>query len=176
VKAEGFAILTDIHEAWQAEPAAEVADVLQIPASLCRQTDLLLAAGRTRRRLGRAAADHPGFRSQLRRSLVSTTYYIERAGFVSGHGFSRAWSLYISEARRAKDTSPRRQPWGIARGNASPGTGRKAALSPRGRACRIRCHASSGMTGIPLGTTLGDGALIAPRCSRPHQPLGRRSR
>jgi 2-dehydro-3-deoxyphosphooctonate aldolase (KDO 8-P synthase) len=49
VKAEGFPILTDIHEAWQAEPAAEVADILQIPAFLCRQTDLLLAAGRTGR-------------------------------------------------------------------------------------------------------------------------------
>jgi 2-dehydro-3-deoxyphosphooctonate aldolase (KDO 8-P synthase) len=49
VKAEGFSILTDIHEAWQAEPAAEVADVLQIPAFLCRQTDLLLAAERTGR-------------------------------------------------------------------------------------------------------------------------------
>jgi 2-dehydro-3-deoxyphosphooctonate aldolase (KDO 8-P synthase) len=49
VKAEGFAILTDIHEAWQAEPAAEVADILQIPAFLCRQTDLLIAAGRTGR-------------------------------------------------------------------------------------------------------------------------------
>ena len=49
VKAEGFPILTDIHEAAQAEPAAEVADILQIPAFLCRQTDLLLAAGRTGR-------------------------------------------------------------------------------------------------------------------------------
>jgi 2-dehydro-3-deoxyphosphooctonate aldolase (KDO 8-P synthase) len=49
VKAEGFSILTDIHEPSQAEPAAEVADVLQIPAFLCRQTDLLLAAGRTGR-------------------------------------------------------------------------------------------------------------------------------
>jgi 2-dehydro-3-deoxyphosphooctonate aldolase (KDO 8-P synthase) len=49
VKAEGYAILTDIHEPWQAEPAAEVADILQIPAFLCRQTDLLLAAGRTGR-------------------------------------------------------------------------------------------------------------------------------
>jgi len=49
VKAEGFPILTDIHETWQAEPAAEVADILQIPAFLCRQTDLLLAAGRTGR-------------------------------------------------------------------------------------------------------------------------------
>lgn len=39
-------ILTDIHESWQAEPTGEVADVLQIPAFLCRQTDLLVAASR----------------------------------------------------------------------------------------------------------------------------------
>jgi 2-dehydro-3-deoxyphosphooctonate aldolase (KDO 8-P synthase) len=49
LKAEGFSILTDIHEPAQAEPAAAVADILQIPAFLCRQTDLLLAAGRTGR-------------------------------------------------------------------------------------------------------------------------------
>lgn len=49
VKAAGFTVLTDIHEPAQAEPAAEVADILQIPAYLCRQTDLLLAAGRTGR-------------------------------------------------------------------------------------------------------------------------------
>jgi 2-dehydro-3-deoxyphosphooctonate aldolase (KDO 8-P synthase) len=49
VKREGFPVLTDIHEPWQAEPAAEVADILQIPAFLCRQTDLLAAAGRTGR-------------------------------------------------------------------------------------------------------------------------------
>ena len=40
-------ICTDIHEAWQAEKAAEVADILQIPAFLCRQTDLLVAAAKT---------------------------------------------------------------------------------------------------------------------------------
>lgn len=44
-----LAILTDIHEVSQAEPAAEVCDVLQIPAFLVRQTDLLLAAGKTGR-------------------------------------------------------------------------------------------------------------------------------
>jgi 2-dehydro-3-deoxyphosphooctonate aldolase (KDO 8-P synthase) len=49
VKAEGIPVLTDIHETFQAEPAAEVADILQIPAYLCRQTDLLVAAGRTGR-------------------------------------------------------------------------------------------------------------------------------
>lgn len=49
LKKKGFAILTDIHETDQVEPAAEVVDILQIPAFLCRQTDLLLAAGRTGR-------------------------------------------------------------------------------------------------------------------------------
>jgi 2-dehydro-3-deoxyphosphooctonate aldolase (KDO 8-P synthase) len=42
-------VLTDIHESWQAKPTAEVADVLQIPAFLCRQTDLLGAAAATGR-------------------------------------------------------------------------------------------------------------------------------
>jgi len=43
----GVPILTDVHDARQCAPAAEVCDVLQIPAFLCRQTDLLLAAGET---------------------------------------------------------------------------------------------------------------------------------
>lgn len=43
----GLRVLTDIHEAWQATPAAQAVDVLQIPAFLCRQTDLLVAAART---------------------------------------------------------------------------------------------------------------------------------
>ena len=45
----GLRVLTDIHEAWQAAPAGEVCDVLQIPAFLCRQTDLLVAAAKTGR-------------------------------------------------------------------------------------------------------------------------------
>ncbi|MBQ6776841.1 MAG: 3-deoxy-8-phosphooctulonate synthase [Paludibacteraceae bacterium] len=45
----GLPILTDVHESWQCAPVAEVADVLQIPAFLSRQTDLLQAAGRTGR-------------------------------------------------------------------------------------------------------------------------------
>lgn len=43
----GLNLLTDIHEAWQAAPAGQVVDVLQIPAFLCRQTDLLVAAAKT---------------------------------------------------------------------------------------------------------------------------------
>ena len=46
-KKYGLRILTDIHESYQAAPVAEVADVLQIPAFLCRQTDLLVAAAKT---------------------------------------------------------------------------------------------------------------------------------
>ncbi len=45
----GYPVLTDIHEPAQAEAAAEAVDILQIPAFLCRQTDLLLAAGLTGR-------------------------------------------------------------------------------------------------------------------------------
>ena len=45
----GLRILTDIHESWQAECVGEVCDVLQIPAFLCRQTDLLIAAAQTGR-------------------------------------------------------------------------------------------------------------------------------
>ena len=50
VKAKyGLRLLTDIHESWQAQPVGEVCDVVQIPAFLCRQTDLLIAAARTGR-------------------------------------------------------------------------------------------------------------------------------
>ncbi len=50
-QATGLPLLTDVHEPAQCGPAAEVCDVLQIPAFLCRQTDLVLAAARTGRAL-----------------------------------------------------------------------------------------------------------------------------
>ena len=43
----GYKLLTDVHESYQVQPVAEVVDVLQIPAFLCRQTDLLVAAAKT---------------------------------------------------------------------------------------------------------------------------------
>lgn len=46
-KTYGLKLLTDIHESYQAKPAGEVVDVIQIPAFLCRQTDLLVAAAKT---------------------------------------------------------------------------------------------------------------------------------
>ena len=47
LRRDGYKVLTDIHEPEQADLAAEAVDILQIPAFLCRQTDLLVAAGRT---------------------------------------------------------------------------------------------------------------------------------
>ncbi|MFA6708545.1 MAG: 3-deoxy-8-phosphooctulonate synthase [Fusobacterium sp.] len=48
VKSEvGVPVITDVHEPWQCEKVAKVVDMLQIPAFLCRQTDLIIAAGKT---------------------------------------------------------------------------------------------------------------------------------
>ena len=47
IRASGIPVLTDVHDAGQAREAASVVDVIQIPAFLCRQTDLLLTAGQT---------------------------------------------------------------------------------------------------------------------------------
>ena len=44
----GYKLITDVHETYQVAPAAEVVNVVQIPAFLCRQTDLLVAAGQTK--------------------------------------------------------------------------------------------------------------------------------
>jgi 2-dehydro-3-deoxyphosphooctonate aldolase (KDO 8-P synthase) len=49
LRAEGYLVLTDVHDVAQVGPAAEAVDILQIPAFLCRQTDLLLEAGRSGR-------------------------------------------------------------------------------------------------------------------------------
>lgn len=43
----GVSVITDVHETWQVEKVAEVADMIQIPAFLCRQTDLLIESART---------------------------------------------------------------------------------------------------------------------------------
>lgn len=47
----GYKLITDIHESYQAEPAGEIMDVLQIPAFLCRQTDLLVAAAKSKAKI-----------------------------------------------------------------------------------------------------------------------------
>jgi 2-dehydro-3-deoxyphosphooctonate aldolase (KDO 8-P synthase) len=87
----GLPVLTDIHEASQAAPVAEVADVIQIPAFLCRQTDLLVAAGCTGRAVNvkkgqwMAPEEMAGAVDKLRRSGASDVAVTER-GTAHGYG------------------------------------------------------------------------------------------
>ena len=92
VKAEtGLPILTDIHEPAQAGVVAETADALQIPAFLCRQTDLLVAAGRTGRPVNvkkgqwMAPEEMAGAVEKLRRSGAADVAITER-GTAHGYG------------------------------------------------------------------------------------------
>ena len=87
----GLRVLTDIHEAWQAGPVAEVADVLQIPAFLCRQTDLIVAAARTGRTVNLkkaqflSAADMRWPLEKARQAGATDVWLTER-GNVFGYG------------------------------------------------------------------------------------------
>lgn len=87
----GLRILTDIHEPHQAAPAGEVVDVLQIPAFLCRQTDLLVAAGRTGRAVNvkkgqwMAPEEMAAAVEKVRASGASDTAVTER-GTIHGYG------------------------------------------------------------------------------------------
>ena len=89
--ATGLPILTDIHEASQAATVADVADVIQIPAFLCRQTDLLVAAGETGRPVNvkkgqwMAPEEMSGAVDKLRRSGASEVAVTER-GTALGYG------------------------------------------------------------------------------------------
>ena len=86
----GLPILTDVHEPDQCEPAAEVADVLQIPAFLCRQTDLIVAAARTGRAVNLkkgqflAPDDAPRAVEKARRAGCERIFVTER-GYTFGY-------------------------------------------------------------------------------------------
>jgi 2-dehydro-3-deoxyphosphooctonate aldolase (KDO 8-P synthase) len=99
VKAEtGLPVLTDIHDADQAAPVAEVADVLQIPAFLCRQTDLLTAAART----GRAVNIKKGqFLAPLdvRHALAKVTSAGNPNVFVTERGTSFGYNNLVVDMR-----------------------------------------------------------------------------
>ena len=87
----GLPLLTDIHEPHQAAPAGEVVDVLQIPAFLCRQTDLLVAAGGTGRAVNvkkgqwMAPEEMTAAVEKVRRSGASDVAVTER-GTIHGYG------------------------------------------------------------------------------------------
>jgi hypothetical protein len=83
-KATGLPVLTDVHEPGHCEIVAEAVDVLQIPAFLCRQTDLLVAAGKT----GRAVNIKKG--SLLRPGICSIRWKRQNLRAMSGISH-RAW-------------------------------------------------------------------------------------
>ncbi len=90
-KESGLPVLTDVHEAGQAAAAAQVADVLQVPAFLCRQTDLLVACGRTGRPVNVKKGQwmHPeGMRGALEkvREGGSTEVAVTERGTFFGYG------------------------------------------------------------------------------------------
>ncbi len=99
VKAEtGAPVLTDIHEPAQAERAAEVADVLQIPAFLSRQTDLIVAAARTGRAInlkkGQFLAPH-----DIRHAIDKVVASGNERVFVTERGFSFGYNNLVVDMR-----------------------------------------------------------------------------
>ncbi len=91
-------ILTDIHDAAQAAPAAEVADVLQIPAFLSRQTDVIVAAART----GRAVNIKKGqflAPDDVRHAVEKVTSQGNRNVFVTERGFSFGYHNLVVDMR-----------------------------------------------------------------------------
>ena len=97
-EAAGVPILTDIHDASQAAPAAEVADVLQIPAFLSRQTDLITAAART----GRAVNLKKGqFLAPLdmRHAIEKVTATGNRKVILTERGFSFGYNNLVVDMR-----------------------------------------------------------------------------
>jgi 2-dehydro-3-deoxyphosphooctonate aldolase (KDO 8-P synthase) len=97
-EAAGVPILTDVHEPAQAAPAAEVADILQIPAFLSRQTDLLTAAART----GRVVNIKKGqFLAPLdmRHAIEKVTAAGNRNVIVTERGFSFGYNNLVVDMR-----------------------------------------------------------------------------
>jgi 2-dehydro-3-deoxyphosphooctonate aldolase (KDO 8-P synthase) len=87
----GLRLLTDIHEAWQAEPVGQVCDVIQIPAFLCRQTDLLVAAARTGRTVNIKKAQFLSGRDmrypvEKARDSGATDVWLTERGNMMGYG------------------------------------------------------------------------------------------
>lgn len=93
----GLPVLTDVHESWQCAPVAEAVDVLQIPAFLCRQTDLLLAAAAT----GRAVNVKKGqFLSPAEMSNVVTKLGSASGGvMVTERGTTFGYNTLVTDMR-----------------------------------------------------------------------------
>ena len=92
----GLRILTDIHESWQAAPVGEVCDILQIPAFLCRQTDLLVAAAKTGRTVNIKKAQFLSgldmrYPVEKARDAGATDVWLTERGNMLGYNNSASW-------------------------------------------------------------------------------------
>jgi 2-dehydro-3-deoxyphosphooctonate aldolase (KDO 8-P synthase) len=94
----GVPILTDIHEASQAAPAAEVADVLQIPAFLSRQTDLIVAAARTGRTINLKKGQFLA-PADMKHAVEKVTASGNPNVFVTERGFSFGYNNLVVDMR-----------------------------------------------------------------------------
>jgi len=94
----GVPILTDIHEPWQAEPVADVAEILQIPAFLSRQTDLIVAAARTGKvvnlKKGQFLAPH-----DIRHAVDKVRASGNERVFVTERGFTFGYNNLVVDMR-----------------------------------------------------------------------------
>ena len=122
----GLRLLTDIHESWQAAPVGEVVDVIQIPAFLCRQTDLLVAAAKTGRTVNIKKAQFlsgEDMRYPYEKACdagAADVWLTERGnsfGYNSGHGL-HALGAASGRRRRQNGRQPR-----IRAGNGARGQG-----------------------------------------------------
>jgi 2-dehydro-3-deoxyphosphooctonate aldolase (KDO 8-P synthase) len=97
-EAAGVPILTDIHDASQAAPVAEVADIIQIPAFLSRQTDLLVAAARTGRAVNIKKGQFlaPG---DMRHAIAKVTAAGNSRVIVTERGFSFGYQNLVVDMR-----------------------------------------------------------------------------
>lgn len=94
----GVPILTDIHEPWQAEPVADVAEILQIPAFLSRQTDLIVAAARSGKvvnlKKGQFLAPH-----DIRHAVDKVRASGNERVFVTERGFTFGYNNLVVDMR-----------------------------------------------------------------------------
>lgn len=96
--AAGVPVLTDVHEPWQCAPVAEVCDVLQIPAFLSRQTDLLVAAARTGRVVNVKKGQFLAPRD-VRHALNKVTESGNPHAFITERGFSFGYNNLVVDMR-----------------------------------------------------------------------------
>jgi 2-dehydro-3-deoxyphosphooctonate aldolase (KDO 8-P synthase) len=94
----GVAVLTDIHEANQAAPVAEVADVLQIPAFLSRQTDLIVAAAKTGRTINLKKGQFLA-PADMKHAIAKVTESGNSQVFVTERGFSFGYNNLVVDMR-----------------------------------------------------------------------------